>query len=95
MTAHRARLIWLAFVLPGLVLLAIGIARAAEPAHRPHVITLLFPGSAYDLVGRTSLTLGREPYDSKTACDIAIVRVRVAISGARLRCDPVEGGRVR
>lgn len=36
-----------------------------------------------------------EPYDSRTACDIAIKTVKVRESGIRLRCDPVDPWRTR
>ncbi len=83
--------IWLAFVLPGLCLLAIGIARADEPA-RPYVITVVYHGKDYDHVQRTHFTLGQPPvvYESKVACDIAITRVRVHLSGAKLQCNPLR-----
>lgn len=79
------------------VLVAIGLARAAEPASRPHVITVHFAGKDYDHVSRTHLVLGNPPvtYASRETCAVAITRVRVAVSGARLVCTPAETGRVR
>lgn len=95
MTARSARLIWLAFVLPGLCLLVIGIARAAERTIAgPHVITLYFAGKDYDAVRRTHIVLSGA-YESRTECDVMITRVRVVVSGAQLRCDPVEQGRTQ
>ena len=89
MSAGRARMIWLAFLVPGALLLLIGIARAAEPepASRPHEITLHFAGKDYDAVQRTHMALPAV-YESRETCNIAIVRVRVQISGARLVCTP-------
>ncbi len=70
-----------------------GVARAAERIGRWE-ITLLYSGKDYDGVSRTFRTLGA-PFESKTECDITITRVRVLVSGARLRCDPVEEWRVK
>lgn len=84
--------VWIVVVL-GLLMVTVGIARAAEPGTRPYEITLHFPGTDYDKVSRTHYTLA--VYESKEACRVAIVRVRVAVSGARLRCNPVEQGRVQ
>lgn len=71
----------------GIILLSIGIARADTG---PHVITVYAPGKDYDQVRRTHFVLGDPPfvYDGKTACNVAIVRVRVHLSGARLQCNP-------
>ncbi len=101
MTALRSRFLWLAFLIPGAVLLAIGIARAAQEGLQepdsirtlPHEITVFFkdPGAH----GRGHMTLGGGPYPSRTDCDIAIREVRIAMKGARLRCDPVEPFRVK
>ncbi len=71
----------------------VSLAHAAE-VPRPHEITLHFKGKDYDKVRRTHLTLGvnGKPaiYESYETCKVAIVRVRVAVSGARLVCRPVE-----
>ncbi len=71
------------------------LAPLASGAERlgSYTITLLYAGKDYDSVSRTFRTIG-EPYDSKTECDIAITRVKVMVSGGRLRCDPVETFRV-
>ncbi len=71
---------------------AMKAANAAERIGRWE-ITLLYSGKDYDGVSRTFRTLG-EPFDSKTACDVAITRVKILVSGARLRCDPIEQWRV-
>lgn len=84
MTATSARLLWLAFVLPGALLLVIGIARAAEP----HEITVTYPGKDYDEVRRTHFAL--HVYESREECLNAIVRVRVRVPGVRLKCDAVR-----
>lgn len=84
-------------VILGVIMLSIGYARGDEPA-RPFVITLYLPGQHYD-VGkeydpnrRTHFVLGVDEkpvvYQSKVACDVAITRVRVHLSGARLQCNP-------
>lgn len=88
---------WWIFVLVifGVLLLTIGIARGDQPPRRPHQITLLFFGNAYDQVARTHMVLGNITYESREDCMVSIVRVRVMISGARLRCDPVEEARTQ
>lgn len=45
--------------------------------------------------GRPSFGWAAGPYDTRVECGIAIQFVKVPVSGARLRCDPVEQGRVR
>ena len=74
-------------VVAGLLILSIAVARAAEPASRPYEITLHYAGKDYNRVQRTFITLPAV-YESKEACKVAIVRVRVAVSGARLVCTP-------
>lgn len=84
------------WVAPALIIIGcIAIARGVIGAERPgkYEITLLYSGKDYDSVSRTFRTIG-EPYDSKVACEIAITRVKVMVSGARLRCDLVEQWRV-
>lgn len=59
-----------------------------------YTITLLYSGKDYDSVSRTFRTIG-EPYESRETCLVAITRVKVLVTGARLRCDPVEQFRVQ
>lgn len=79
-----------------IAIIAVGLIGGVQGAERlgKYEITLLYSGKDYDSVSRTFRTIG-EPYDSKVACDVAITRVKVLVSGARLRCDPVESFRVR
>ncbi len=85
----------------GFLVALIGYARAAqeglqEPDNirtRPHEISVFFKDP--DAHGRGHMTLGGGPYPSRTDCDIAIREVRIAMKGARLRCDPVEPFRVK
>lgn len=79
---------WWIFVLVilGITMLTIGIARADQP--RPYVITLYMPGQHYDENRRTHFVLGDVVYETKVACNVAITRVRVHLSGVRLQCNP-------
>ena len=88
----------LTFCSLGLSLIAICAPRAAQES-TPHEITLLYAGKDYEAAGRTQVTLGVNgrpfEYESREACRIAITRIRVEVTGARLRCDPVDPRRVR
>ncbi len=83
----------ISMVAAGFLLLVIGMARAAESPDRWQ-ITLFHAGKNYDHVERTHFVLSG-PYESREACKVAIVRVRVMVSGARLQCTPIEMGRVK
>lgn len=83
----------ISMVAAGFLLLVIGMARAAELPGR-YEITLFHAGKNYDHVERTHFVLSG-PYESREACKVAIVRVRVMVSGARLQCTPIEMGRVK
>lgn len=83
------------WVMLGALFLAIAgmsIARYALAAEGPHVITVYFAGKDYDKVQRTHFVLGVNGapaiYESRETCNIAITRVRVHLSGARLQCNP-------
>ncbi len=80
------RWFWIMVIVMGLAIVGMRAVGAAEP----YVITLTYQGNDYDHVQRTHFVLGDPPfiYDDKTACDIAIVRVRIHLSGARPQCTP-------
>ena len=80
------RYLWLIFamVVVSVGLLLIGIARAADF----YVITVYQSGKHYDETRPTHFALGGVVYESKVACDVAITRVRVHLSGVKLQCNP-------
>lgn len=84
------RWFWVMLAVALLSIVGISIARYAHGAQEPHVITVYFAGKDYDHVQRVHFVLGTPPmvYESKLTCDIAITRVRVHLSGARLQCNP-------
>lgn len=86
------RWFWVMLAVMALSIVGISIARYAFAAEGPHVITVYFAGKDYDQVRSTQIVLGVNGapaiYESRETCNVAITRVRVHLSGARLQCNP-------
>lgn len=83
-----------AVVAVGIIATVRGVYGAERFNPGPHEIVITYAGKDYDADRRNILVLG-QPFDSREECLNAIVRVKILVSGARLRCLAVETRRVR